>query len=137
MLKDALGSYRGTLYELNRLIRRDKGNAMVWYDRANLRHGIGDHTGAVADYTRALEIGLRKREELLALGNRAMALSEIGRYEEALMDCSGIIDANPQNRGLMKAALLRRAEMYGRMGRNKEASRDVLAAEQLTIRKRR
>lgn len=134
MLKDALGNYRGTLCELNRLISRNKTNAMAYYDRANLKHSAEDHAGAIEDYTTALGIGLRKREELMALGNRALALSVLGRHEEALRDCSLIIDADPQNKGLLKAALLRRAEMYSRMGRTNAAGQDILAAEQLTIR---
>ncbi|MBF0587140.1 hypothetical protein INT08_02270 [Prosthecochloris sp. N3] len=134
MLKDALGNYRGTLSEVDRLLSRNRGNAMAWYDRANIRHGAGDVSGAADDYTEALRIGLRKREELLALGNRAMALSELGRLEEAIRDCTCIIDANPRNRGVLKAALLRRADLNNRIGRTGAAYLDTRAAENVTTR---
>ena len=134
MLKDALGNYRGSLEALNRLVAQHEGNAIAYYDRANLKHSSGDHVGAVEDYSESLRIGLRKREELLALGNRAMALSELGHLRQAMRDCTAIIEALPANKGILKTAYLRRAGLNRRIGDRKAASLDIEAAEQLTIR---
>ncbi|ACF46158.1 tetratricopeptide repeat protein [Prosthecochloris sp. ZM] len=134
MLKDALGNYRGTLSDVNRIILRNQDNALAWYDRGNLKHSAGDDEGAIDDYTEALRIGLRKREELHALGNRAMALATLGRYEEAIMDCTSIIDALPKNKSLLRTAHLRRAELNKRTGNAQAARLDSQAAEQLTLR---
>lgn len=132
MLKDALGSYRGSLNELNRLLSHQEGNAMAYYDRANLKHGSGDHAGAIADYTRALKLGIRKREAFLALGNRAMAFTVQGRYAEAIEDYTRIIDAKPRNGRMLKTAYEKRAELYRRIGDLILASLDTKAAKMLT-----
>ncbi len=134
MLKDALGSYRGTLGEVDRIVAATQDNAMAFYDRANLKHCALDHAGAIEDYTYALSIGLRKREEYMALGNRAMAASELGQYDAAVGDYTRIIEANPRNKGVLKTALLRRAELFNRIGRTEAADRDNRAAEEITKR---
>jgi len=86
MLKDALGSYRGSLAELDRIIDEDPNNPEVYYDRANVRSGRGDIEGAIDDYSKAIELGLRLRERFLAYGNRGIARAALEDNQGALED---------------------------------------------------
>ncbi len=109
MLKDALGSYRGSIEELDRIIDEDPNNAEAYYDRANARNCRGDNAGAIADYTKAIELGLRPREMFLACGNRGIARVDMEDIDGAMEDFTAVINADPKNRGILKTALLNRA----------------------------
>ena len=109
MLKDALGSYRGSIEELDRIIDEDPNNAEAYYDRANARNCRGDSAGAIADYTKAIELGLRPREMFLACGNRGVARVDMEDIDGAMEDFTAVINADPKNRGILKTALLNRA----------------------------
>ena len=123
MLKDALGSYRGSVEELDRIIDQEPNNADAYYDRANARNCRGDRAGAIADYSRAIELGLRPRETFLAFGNRGIAKADLDDIEGALEDFTTIIKACPKNRGIMKTALFNRSLL-------KRAKGDLNGADQ-------
>ena len=116
MLKDALGGYRGSVEELDRIIDKDPENAEAYYDRANVRNSTGDRTGAIGDYTKAIELGLRPRERYLACGNRGMAKADLEDVEGAIEDFTVIINACPKNRRILRTALLNRSLLKKRTG---------------------
>ena len=132
MLKDALGSYRGSIEELDRIIDQDPNNAEAYYDRANARNRAGNRTGAISDYTLAIEFGLRPRERFLALGNRGLARADLEDIEGAIEDFTAIITACPKNRGILKTAFTNRALLKRKKGDMKGADLDY--QEALSIR---
>ncbi|MCW8796877.1 MAG: tetratricopeptide repeat protein [Chlorobium sp.] len=124
MLKDALGSYRGSLAELDRIIDEDPNNPEVYYDRANVRSGRGDIEGAIDDYSKAIELGLRLRERFLAYGNRGIARAALEDNQGALEDFTVIIEASPKNRGILRTALYNRAMLREKTGDIEGAAMD-------------
>ncbi len=135
MLKDALGSYRGSLEELNRAVNRMPGSAQAYYDRANAKSSGGDTAGAVEDYTKALNLGLRVREKFLAFGNRGIARADLGDIDGALEDFTAIIEA-AKNRGLVRTALLNRLVLRKRIGDHEGAALDYQRALTITANKK-
>ncbi|NTU97635.1 MAG: hypothetical protein HGA62_07485 [Chlorobiaceae bacterium] len=124
MLKDALGGYRGTVGELDRIIGEHPDNAEAFYHRANAKSCSGDFDGAVRDFTIAIGIGLRFREMIAAYGNRALAKMETGDIPGAMADFSEIIARKPGNRRLLRSAYLNRALLRQREGDAEGAARD-------------
>ena len=116
MLKDALGNYRGSLRELDRIVDEEPNNAEAYYDRANARNRAGNKTGAISDYTLAIEFGLRPRERFLALGNRGLARADLEDIEGAIDDFTAIITAGPKNKGILKTAFINRALLKRKKG---------------------
>ena len=115
MLKDALGAWRGSEAEINRLIEADPVNADAWSNRAGVRSAAGDLEGALGDLTMAIKLGLRFRERIIAYGNRGIIRSETGDYQGAIEDFSAVIDARPR-KSIMKAALMQRALAKEKLG---------------------
>lgn len=76
-LDDALADYERAMTMLPELPE-------PWVGRGNVRFLRKDHTGAIADYDRALALGIVRRH--IALLNRGMALEVLGRLEEAERD---------------------------------------------------
>jgi len=130
-MKDAMGAYRGTAEDISRLITAQPGNAEAWYNRANARSSCGDFEGAVSDYTMALNIGLRYREAIIALGNRGMANVETGDLEGAIADFSEIITRKPANRQLLSTAYRNRGFVREKKGDREGADGDRKEAAQL------
>lgn len=116
MLKDALGNYRGSLRELDRIVDEEPNNAEAYYDRANARNRAGNKTGAISDYTLAIEFGLRPRERFLALGNRGLVRADLEDIEGAIDDFTAIITAGPKNKGILKTAFINRALLKRKKG---------------------
>uniref|UniRef100_Q3AQH8 TPR repeat n=1 Tax=Chlorobium chlorochromatii (strain CaD3) TaxID=340177 RepID=Q3AQH8_CHLCH len=129
MLKDALGSYRGSLAELNKMVEVQPHNAELWFARANERSGCGDYAGAISDYTTALLLGLRFREAVNAYGNRGMARLAMGDMRGAMEDFSTIIARQPKNRSLLRTAYLKRAHLREKQGDEVGAQNDRKAAD--------
>jgi tetratricopeptide (TPR) repeat protein len=73
----------------------------------------GDFAGAIANYTKAIEL---KPDFLNAWNNRGTALYDLGRYEEAISNCNKAIELKPDyhiawhNRGIALKALGRYEE---------------------------
>ena len=124
MLKDAMGGYRGTEVEINRVIMKHPGNAEAYYNRANTRSSCRDYDGAVSDYTIALQIGLRLREALNAFGNRGMARVEAGDLDGAIADFSDVILRKPKNRSILRTAYKNRALVREKKGDREGAASD-------------
>jgi len=124
MLKDALGSYRGSLAELDRVIDEEPNSAEAYYDRANVKSGRGDVEGAINDYSKAIELGLRLRERFLAYGNRGIARVAIEENKGAFEDFTAIIEASPKNKGILRTALFNRAMLREKTGDVEGAAMD-------------
>jgi tetratricopeptide (TPR) repeat protein len=131
MLKDAMGSYRGTAEEISRIINAQPANAEAYFNRANALSSTGDYEGAVRDYTMALKIGLRFREAITALGNRGIARTGIGDSNGALADFSEIIARKPKNGRLLHAAYQNRAAVKEQQGNRDGAAEDRKMASML------
>ena len=74
----------------------------------NVKYELGNYVGAIADYTRAIEI---KSDLAEAYGNRGNAKAELGQYFAAIADFDTVIQLKPDyaeaynNRGIAKADL--------------------------------
>lgn len=132
MLKDALGGYRGSLEELNKIVEKAQDNAEAYYHRANVRSNAGDSEGAIEDYTKAIEIGLRPREKLLACGNRGIARAAVADIEGAMEDFTAVIDAEPTNGGILRTALFNRSLLRRKQGNDIGADLDYQRALSIT-----
>lgn len=135
MLKDALGSYRGSVEELDRIIEQNPENAMAYYNRANAKNGTGDGKGAIDDYTMAIELGLRLREKFLAHGNRGITRADLGDVEGAMEDFTAIIEACPKSKRILKTALFNRSLLKRASGDFRGADRDYQYAVSVEIHK--
>jgi len=131
VLKDALGSWRGSEEEISRLIEADPVNADAWCSRAGVRSAAGDLAGSLDDLTMAIKLGLRYRERIVAWGNRGMIRYETGDYQGAIEDFSAVIEARPR-KSIMKAALMQRALAKQKLGDMKGASADRQLARVLS-----
>ncbi|MFD2349784.1 tetratricopeptide repeat protein [Nonomuraea ferruginea] len=81
-LETAAGRLREARRALDLAIDRAPSLVAAWGNRGVLRYEAGDPAGAVADLTRAIELG--PQPDLYA--NRAVALRALGRTEEAEAD---------------------------------------------------
>ncbi len=64
-----------------------------FHDRGNLRSRNGSYESAIADYSKAIDMGQDFAE---AHYNRGASYYEIGNYEEALADLNRAIDLDPK-----------------------------------------
>ncbi len=133
MLKDALGCYKGSIEELDRFVEKNPQKAEAYYDRANARNSNGDSAGAIRDYTKAIELGLRPRERYLAYGNRALARLDEGDTAGALDDFTEVIDAQPKNRRILRSSLLNRAVLRRKKGDDNGADLDYRRAVSISL----
>ncbi|WP_250563978.1 tetratricopeptide repeat protein [Sphaerisporangium fuscum] len=75
------------------------GLVSAWASRASLRYEAGDLEGAVADLTRAIELG----EDAALYFNRALALKSLGRPAEAMDDLDRAYALDPEDPDIVKA----------------------------------
>ncbi len=80
-------------------LEADPGLGSAWANRAILRYETGDAQGAVDDVTRAIDLG----EDAALYYNRATALSELGRIEEARADLLRARDLAPGDADVRRA----------------------------------
>ncbi len=132
MLKDALGTYRGSEREISRLIDAEPDNAEAYCSRAGLRSAQGDWEGALHDLGIAIRLGLRYRESIIAYGNRGMIRFRTGDYKGSIDDFSLVIDRHPRQKGLMNSALLQRAQAKEKLGEMEGAAADRRLARLLS-----
>ncbi|WP_245647090.1 tetratricopeptide repeat protein [Microtetraspora niveoalba] len=90
-LETAAGRYAEARTAFDTALARDPALAGAWANRAILRHRTGDLEGAVADLTRAIELG----EDAALYANRAVALRDLGRVDEAAADLARARELDP------------------------------------------
>jgi len=118
-----LGTWTGDRQWFDRALLAMPLNARACFGRAVVREGAGDVDGAIADYTRALEIDPRFRE---AYSNRGLAWSRRADFEGAIADFTAALRIDPRyvdallNRG---AALCGRGDLRGALADADEALR--------------
>jgi tetratricopeptide (TPR) repeat protein len=93
--------------------------AQAWASRASLRHGRGDLEGAVADLTRAIELGADAAVHF----NRAMALRDLGRPGRALDDLRRAEALDPGDPDIAGALREMRDQASGASGASGAAGR--------------
>ena len=62
------------LYDLNKAVELDPGNAYLLYDRGNFHFSQDDYAKAIEDYTAAIEATASPRNPLVCRWNRSSAL---------------------------------------------------------------
>lgn len=98
-----------TSYKLPEKALREK-------QKGNAEFAAGNFQRALQLYTRAIKL---HPEDGLFYSNRALAYLRLGRYEEAVSDCSASIARGPTIK-----AFARRAAAFDGLGMHKEAARD-------------
>ncbi|WP_239089665.1 tetratricopeptide repeat protein [Sphaerimonospora thailandensis] len=89
---------------LDAAVDRDPGLASAWAARGVLAFETDDPEGAVADLTRAVELGEEDAGQLFtALFNRAVALRALGRQEQARADLLRALELAPDDEDVRRA----------------------------------
>ena len=87
--------YVSAIAEYNK-IEKEYGTApMIYYYRSQCYNEIGDSEKAIADITKCIEMG--DGRDYYALAERADFYREAGRYDEAIVDFSQMIDIAPMS----------------------------------------
>lgn len=105
---------------LNKHIERNPQDGDGFFMRAVARHTQGNMEGSRVDIDKAIELDGRTISSCVF---RSLLLLRSHRYEEALSDISFSINAAPDHAGFYFI----RAACLSRLGRTKEADRDLLA----------
>lgn len=79
------GRWTECLEDIERLLERSPENAQAWAAKGFCLANLDRHTEAVDAYDRALELGLKRFEQIWSY--RAAALIRLGRSEEARASC--------------------------------------------------
>jgi len=128
---NSMGNMRAAMEDYNELIRKSASDHRLKFTRGTLYLRMGLNDAAVMDLTEFIARDPHVREAYLM---RAMALSDSGRYTDALADLNVVIDGLPdgstfitgtQERGTF---LMRRAMVYFHIGDNNKAVADALLA---------
>lgn len=96
--------FKGAIADYNEAIRLDPKNAGAYTRRGEAWRLQGDFAKSLADHNKSIELG--PSEE--AYNNRALALKDQGKLEEAIADCDEAMLLNPKfylawaNRGMLK-----------------------------------
>jgi tetratricopeptide (TPR) repeat protein len=83
------GRNEESLSALSQLAAEHPTEPMVWTARATIRAHLRDIEGAIADWSRAINL---RDEEPHYFYMRGIDLFQIGRYEEAVLDFTRVID---------------------------------------------
>lgn len=96
---DAIENFSKSIDILKEL-QKSKENDMLlrelFYNRAHSKDELKDYTGAIDDYTIAIEYGGENIDESEFV-NRALAKFELGYYDDAINDYNQVIEINPKN----------------------------------------
>ena len=98
--------WRSAKSEFDQAIALEPEYAMAYYDRGYVRGRLGDHLGAIADLTIAIEADARQISDFYranAYIDRGNALLYSGRYEEATADCSRAVELFSEPEGKARA----------------------------------
>src|SRR5215831_1915430 len=92
------GQDAAALAAFDEAIRRSPESAPAYARRGVVRARLGDVDGAIADYTRAHELGAPAAEVLF---NRCQALTSKRDYQGAIVDCTAVLAENPSHAGAL------------------------------------
>jgi tetratricopeptide (TPR) repeat protein len=112
MTEDALSELEAALFDCDRAVSLDSGNAKAFSDRGKALAALGRVEEALASHDRAIALN---PGDPVAHNRRGIALADLGRHEEAIAAYDRAIALDPgdavprSNRGLALAALGRRA----------------------------
>lgn len=81
--------------EYNKIEKEYGAAAMIYYYRSQCYNEIGDSAKAIEDITKCIEMG--DGRDYYALAERADFYREAGRYDEAIVDFSTMIDIAPMS----------------------------------------
>ena len=90
------GQDAAALAAFDEAIRHSPESAPAYASRGMVRARLGDVDGAIADYTRAHELGAPADDVLF---NRCQALISKRHYEGAIADCTAVLAENPSHAG--------------------------------------
>jgi thioredoxin-like negative regulator of GroEL len=90
------GQDAAALATFDEAIRRSPESAPAYVSRGVVRARLGDVDGAIADYTRAHELGAPAD---VVLFNRCQALISKHDYQRAIADCTAVLAENPSHPG--------------------------------------
>jgi WD40 repeat protein/tetratricopeptide (TPR) repeat protein len=83
------GDWYAAAWHLDRLTRAEPKRAAHWIARGKVRASLGQLSGAVGDYTRAIELGEKGREVRL---ERGRAYAALRRWDRAAADYETAVD---------------------------------------------
>ncbi len=72
-------------------VNSDDLTAEDYFNRGNVHRNNGEHTEAIEDYTKSIELNT----DPAAYNNRGLSYAELGLYDEALQDYTKAIELNP------------------------------------------
>ncbi|MFB6182413.1 MAG: tetratricopeptide repeat protein [Candidatus Magasanikbacteria bacterium] len=110
--------------EFSKAIEKDPQCEEAYLARAITKSQQGDKEGAIADYTRVIEVGNETDNKTQALSNRGTLKYEKGDLEGATSDFSAAIELDPEKGDYWAF----RAESKMSLGRFKEAEADLTKA---------
>src|SRR5262245_66532526 len=90
------GQDAAALTAFDEAIRRSPESAPAYASRGAVRARLGDVDGAIADYTRAHELGAPADEVFF---NRCQALISKHDYQGAIADCTAVLAEDPSHAG--------------------------------------
>jgi tetratricopeptide (TPR) repeat protein len=111
------GKFKECLADLDAAIAAQPEVAGHWGKRGFVRLETGELDGAIADFTKSLELDL----DPVVLTNRGSAWTQKNELDKALADFTAAIDLAPD----MAASFLNRGRLYGTLGDHVKASADL------------
>jgi len=112
-----VAAYLVALMVLLQVLGVGRTKAENYYRSASAKLGKADHEGAIADYTKAIEL---KPDYHAAYNNRGVARYRMGDYEEAIADWTKAIELKPD----FTLGHNNRGAGYERMGKFEQAIED-------------
>ncbi|GAB4205116.1 MAG: hypothetical protein OHK0022_30920 [Roseiflexaceae bacterium] len=114
---------RERLARYSRLLEQTPDDHKLWNDRAIARAKLGDAEGALADYTRALELS-PEQDQPHILYNRSKVHRDASNLAAALADLDAALALRPE----LVDALITRAGVHEQLGDTERALADLGAA---------
>lgn len=119
------GDIDGAISDFGHAIALAPGNGGYYLIRANAHERKRDYAGAIADYTRAIEIARTDKDILYTM--RGAAKEQLGDLRDAIADYSRAIELNPNDAD----AYRRRGNTKNKLGDARGAAVDLAAATRL------
>lgn len=116
-----MGDFPRAIELLTRAINANFNTACALMNRGIAHTAAGDPAAALRDFDDALALGYPNPE--LLCGNRANAHRDLGHYQEAIDDYTRAIKGISDSR-VIGRLLLKRAEVYDRVGARDKAKAD-------------